>query len=188
MLFRSVLKAPFAAQKINAKSLAWKDRAPPNPEFQPSRLPVTSWSHLILPGILTLAQAVHPRLACPPSHPSGKKAEWYFKKSSELGSVHAMAWLAMHDCLRVALESDDADENAEPLSAEDFLKAEKSVLKAIEESKKDSCDCTPEAIEILCVWLSKVYASKNPLNPIYDEEKAKYWEEKFKDSQKNAEK
>ena len=119
---------------------------------------------------------------------SDEKAEWYFKKSSELGSVHAMAWLAMHDCLRVALESDDADENTEPLSAEDFLKAEKSVLKAIEESKKDSCDCTPEAIEILCVWLSKVYASKNPLNPIYDEEKAKYWEEKFKDSQKNAEK
>ena len=107
---------------------------------------------------------------------SEEKAEWYFKKASELGSVHAMSWFALRDCMRVALESDDADENTEPLSAEDFLKAEKSVLKAIEESKKDSCDCIPEVIEILYGWLSAVYASKNPLNPIYDEEKAKYWE------------
>ena len=52
-------------------------------------------------------------------------------------------------------------------------------LEAIEESKKPGCDCTPEAMSTIYYWLSRVYASKNPVNPIHDEEKAKYWENKY---------
>ena len=111
---------------------------------------------------------------------SEKKAASYFKKACDLGSVHAMAWFAMGDCIHAAAESDKAEENTEPApTAEDFLKAEKSALKAIEESKKPGCDCTTEGISTIYYWLSRVYASKNPVNPIHDEEKAKYWENKY---------
>ena len=111
---------------------------------------------------------------------SEQKATAYFKKAFDLGSVHAMVWFAMRDCIHTAAESDNAEENTEPASsAEDFLKAEKSALKAIEESKKPGCDCTPEAMSTIYYWLSRVYASKNPVNPIHDEEKAKYWENKY---------
>ena len=111
---------------------------------------------------------------------SEQKATAYFKKAFDLGSVHAMVWFAMRDCIHAAAESDNAEENTEPASsAEDFLKAEKSALKAIEESKKPGCDCTPEAMSTIYYWLSRVYASKNPVNPIHDEEKAKYWENKY---------
>lgn len=111
---------------------------------------------------------------------SEQKATAYFKKAFDLGSVHAMVWFAMRDCIHTAAESDNAKENTEPApSAEDFLKAEKSALKAIEESKKPGCDCTPEAMSTIYYWLSRVYASKNPVNPIHDEEKAKYWENKY---------
>ena len=37
---------------------------------------------------------------------------------------------------------------------------------------------------ILYYWLSRVYASNNPANPIHDEEKSKYWEEKSKEFKK----
>ena len=68
---------------------------------------------------------------------SEQKAASYFKKAFDLGSVHAMVWFAMRDCIHAAAESDNAEEKTEPApSAEDFLKAEKSALKAIEESKK----------------------------------------------------
>lgn len=111
---------------------------------------------------------------------SEQKATAYFKKAFDLGSVHAMVWFAMRDCIHAAAESDNAEENTEPASsAEDFLKAEKSALKAIEESKKPGCDCTPEAMSTIYYWLSRVYASENPVNPIHDEEKAKYWENKY---------
>ena len=91
-----------------------------------------------------------------------------------------MVWFAMRDCIHTAAESDNEEENTESApSAEDFLKAEKSALKAIEESKKPGCDCTPEAMSTIYYWLSRVYASKNPVNPIHDEEKAKYWENKY---------
>ena len=111
---------------------------------------------------------------------SEQKATAYFKKAFDLGSVHAMVWFAMRDCIHAAAESENPEENTEPApSAEDFLKAEKSALKAIEESKKPGCDCTPEAMSTIYYWLSRVYASKNPVNPIHDEEKAKYWENKY---------
>ena len=111
---------------------------------------------------------------------SEQKAASYFKKAFALGSVHAMVWFAMRDCIHAAAESDKTEENTEPApSSEDFLKAEKSALKAIEESKKPGCDCTPEAMSTIYYWLSRVYASKNPVNPIHDEEKAKYWENKY---------
>lgn len=111
---------------------------------------------------------------------SEQKATAYFKKAFDLGSVHAMVWFAMRDCIHAAAESDNAEENTEPApSAEDFFKAEKSALKAIKESKKPGCDCTPEAMSTIYYWLSRVYASKNPVNPIHDEEKAKYWENKY---------
>ena len=111
---------------------------------------------------------------------SEQKATAYFKKAFDLGSVHAMVWFAMRDCIHTAAESENPEENTEPApSAEDFLKAEKSALKAIEESKKPGCDCTPEAMSTIYYWLSRVYASKNPVNPIHDEEKAKYWENKY---------
>ena len=111
---------------------------------------------------------------------SEQKAASYFKKAFDLGSVHATVWFAMRDCIHAAAESDNAEENTEPApSAEDFLKAEKSALKAIEESKKPGCDCTPEGMSTIYYWISRVYASKNPVNPIHDEEKAKYWENKY---------
>ena len=113
---------------------------------------------------------------------SEEKTTSYFKRASDLGSVHAMVWFAMRDCIYAAAESDNAEENTEQApSAEDFLKAEKSALKAIEESKKPGGDCTLEGISILYYWLSRVYASNNPVNPIHDEEKSKYWEEKAKE-------
>ena len=112
---------------------------------------------------------------------SEQKATAYFKKAFDLGSVHAMVWFAMRDCIHAAAESDNEEENTESApSAEDFLKAEKSALKAIEESKKPGCDCTPEAMSTIYYWLSRVYASNNPANPIHDEKKSKYWEEKSK--------
>ena len=112
---------------------------------------------------------------------SEQKATAYFKKAFDLGSVHAMVWFAMRDCIHAASESNNAEENTEPApSAKDFLTAEKSALKAIEESKKPGCDCTPEGMSTIYYWLSRVYASNNPANPIHDEEKSKYWEEKSK--------
>ena len=125
------------------------------------------------------------------SEESEKKARDYFTKAAELGSVQAKIWLAMGECIKVAVEA-DAEENAagekspaaEP-RAEDFLHAEKLALHAIEESKKEGCDCTKDALLIMCHWLSRVYDSKKPANPIYDAEKADYWEkesEKYRDS------
>ncbi|MBQ4379042.1 MAG: hypothetical protein II821_07595 [Treponema sp.] len=109
---------------------------------------------------------------------SDQKAAGYFKRACDLGSVHAMVWFAMRDCIHAASWSGFPEENTEPApGAEDFFKAEKSALKAIEESKKPGCDCTPNAISIVYYWLSSVYASKNPVNPVYDEEKARYWKE-----------
>ena len=113
---------------------------------------------------------------------SEQKAVAYFKRACDLGSVHAMVWFAMRDCIYAVAESDNPEENAEPAPvAGDFLKAEKSALKAIEESKKPDCDCAPEGMSTIYYWLSRVYASNNPVNPIYDEEKSKYWEEKSKE-------
>ena len=113
---------------------------------------------------------------------SDQKAASYFKRAYDLGSVHANVWFAMHDCIYAAAESNKPEENTEPApSSEDFLKAEKSALKAIEESKKPGCDCTPEGMSTIYYWLSRVYASNNPVNPIHDEEKSKYWEEKAKE-------
>ena len=112
---------------------------------------------------------------------SEEKAAAYFKRAFDLGSVHANVWFAMRDCIYAAAESDKTEENTEPApSSEDFLKAEKSALKAIEESKKPGCDCTPEAMSAIYYWLSRVYASNNPVNPIHDEEKSKHWEKKSK--------
>ena len=107
---------------------------------------------------------------------SEEKAAEYFKRAYDLGSVHAMVWFATRDCIKAAAESENPEENTEPPTAEDFLKAEKSALKAIEASKKPGCDCSEDGLAIVYSWLSRVYASKNPLNPLYDEEKAKYWE------------
>ena len=38
---------------------------------------------------------------------------------------------------------------------------------------------------MMCHWLAQVYDSKNPSNPIYDEEKVKYWEEEYEKKLKN---
>ncbi len=114
------------------------------------------------------------------SEENEKKAEEYFKKAAEKGSVHAKVWFAIRDCIKVASEaeeSDSSEENTEAPTADDFYKAEKEALEAIEESKKGNCDCTPDAIKFVCSWLSKLYASDNPVNPIHNEEKAKYWNE-----------
>ncbi len=110
------------------------------------------------------------------SEENAKKACEYFTKAAELGSVHAKIWLAMGECIRVAIE-DEAIENS-PV-AEDFHHAEKLALHAIEESKKEGCDCTQKAVAMMCYWLAQVYASKNPINPLYDEEKTKYWEDQY---------
>ena len=116
---------------------------------------------------------------------SEEKAAAYFKRAFELGSVHAMVWFATRDCIHAAAESENPEENTESApSAEDFLKAEKSALKAIAESKKPGCDCTEDGLASVYYWLSRVYASKNPVNPVYDEEKARYWESEYSKVQK----
>lgn len=120
------------------------------------------------------------------SEESEKKAREYFTKAAELGSVHAKIWLAMGECIRVALDDKSDSEAGENFpTAQDFLNAEKLALHAIEESKKESCDCTQNAVAMMCHWLAQVYDSKNPSNPIYDEEKVKYWEEEYEKKLKN---
>ena len=99
-----------------------------------------------------------------------------FKKAAELGSVFAMLWLAMKKCLYASSASKQNDKDTILPKAEDFQEAEKLALRTIEESKKDGCDCNQDLIKKLYYWLSQVYGSKNPVNPIYDEEKRKHWE------------
>ena len=132
------------------------------------------------------------------SEESEKKAREYFSKAAALGSVHAKIWLAMGECIRVAV-GDDSKENendekskvasavkspaksstkssAKSLTAQDFLNAEQLALHAIEESKKEDCDCTQDAVDLMYHWLARVYDCENPVNPIHDEKKAKKFE------------
>ncbi len=119
------------------------------------------------------------------SKESEEKAKSYFKKAKDLGSVHAMLWFAMHDCIYISHATEENLEEGETLpTAQDFIAAEALALKTIEESKKESSDCPDGLIECLYYWIARLYDSKNPNNPIYDEKKAAYWDKMDKESEK----
>ena len=106
-----------------------------------------------------------------------EKSNSYFEKASELGGVRAMATLVNHTWVYGRnQDSDDSDDSVQ-LTAEDFTKAEKLALKAIDiyENKNEECDVPDSIIALLMGWLSDLYESKNPLSPIYSHEKAEYW-------------
>lgn len=108
-----------------------------------------------------------------------EKSNSYFEKASELGGVRAMAALVNHIWVWRNKDSDDSEneEDSVQLTAEDFTKAEKLALKAIDiyENQKEKCDVPDSVIALLMGWLSDLYASKNSLSPIYSQEKAEYW-------------
>ena len=106
-----------------------------------------------------------------------EKSNSYFEKAAELGGVRAMATLVNHTWVYGRnQDSDDSDDSVQ-LTAEDFTKAEKLALNAIDiyENQKEKCDVPDSIIAFLMGWLSDLYASKNPLSPIYSQEKAEYW-------------
>ena len=106
-----------------------------------------------------------------------EKSSSYFEKASELGGVRAMATLVNHIWVYGRnQDSDDSDDSAQ-LTAEDFTKAEKLALNAIDiyENKNEECDVPDSIIALLMGWLSDLYESQNPLSPIYSHEKAEYW-------------
>lgn len=109
-----------------------------------------------------------------------EKSNSYFEKASELGGVRAMAALVNHIWIYGLNQDSEDSENEEDsvqLTAEDFTKAEKLALKAIDiyENKNEECDVPDSIIALLMGWLSDLYASKNSLSPIYSQEKAEYW-------------
>ena len=106
-----------------------------------------------------------------------EKSNSYFEKASELGGVRAMATLVNHIWIYgLNQDSEDSDDSVQ-IMAEDFTKAEKLALNAIDiyENQKEKCDVPDSIIALLMGWLSDLYASKNPLSPIYSQEKAEYW-------------
>lgn len=108
-----------------------------------------------------------------------EKSNSYFEKAAELGGVRAMAALVNHIWIYSNHYSDDSEneEDSVHLTAEDFVKAEKLALKAIDiyENKNEECDVPDSIIAFLMDWLSDLYASKNSLSPIFSQEKAEYW-------------
>ena len=109
-----------------------------------------------------------------------EKSNSYFEKAAELGGVRAMATLVNHIWVYGRNQETEDSENEEDsiqLTAEDFTKAEKLALKAIDiyENQKEKCDVSDSIIALLMGWLSDLYASKNTASPIYSEEKAEYW-------------
>lgn len=109
-----------------------------------------------------------------------EKSNSYFEKAAELGGVRAMATLVNHIWVYGRNQDSEDSENEEDsvqLTAEDFTKAEKLALKAIDiyENQKEKCDVPDSIIALLMGWLSDLYASKNSLSPIYSQEKAEYW-------------
>jgi len=108
-----------------------------------------------------------------------EKSSSYFEKASELGGVRAMATLVVHIWVWRNKDSEDSEseDDSVQLTAEDFVKAEKLALKAIDiyENQKEKCDVPDSIIALLMGWLSDLYASKNPLSPIFSQEKAEYW-------------
>lgn len=108
-----------------------------------------------------------------------EKSNSYFEKAAELGGVRAMATLVNHIWIYRNHYPDDSEneEDSVHLTAEDFVKAEKLALKAIDiyENQKEKCDVPDSIIALLMGWLSDLYASKNPLSPIFSQEKAEYW-------------
>ncbi|MCR5724304.1 MAG: hypothetical protein K6G80_04365 [Treponema sp.] len=109
-----------------------------------------------------------------------EKSNSYFEKASELGGVRAMATLVNHTWVYGRNQDTEDSENEEDsvqLTAEDFIKAEKLSLKAIDiyDNQKEECDVPDSIIALLMSWLSDLYESKNPLSPIYSQEKAEYW-------------
>jgi TPR repeat protein len=108
-----------------------------------------------------------------------EKSSSYFEKASELGGVRAMATLVVHIWVWRNKDSEDSEseDDSVQLTAEDFVKAEKLALKAIDiyENQKEKCDVPDSIIALLMGWLSDLYESKNPLSPIYSQEKAEYW-------------
>ncbi|MBR1722327.1 MAG: hypothetical protein IJ727_07600 [Treponema sp.] len=109
-----------------------------------------------------------------------EKSNSYFEKASELGGVRAMATLVNHIWVYGRNQDSDDSENEEDsvqLTAEDFTKAEKLALKAIHiyENQNEDCDVSDSIIALLMGWLSDLYASKNPLSPIFSQKKAEYW-------------
>ena len=108
-----------------------------------------------------------------------EKSNSYFEKASELGGVRAMAALVNHIWVWRNKDSDDSEneEDSVQLTAEDFTKAEKHEMKAIDiyENQKEKCDVPDSVIALLMGWLSDLYASKNSLSPIFSQEKAEYW-------------
>lgn len=109
-----------------------------------------------------------------------EKSNSYFEKASELGGVRAMATLVNHIWVYgLNQDSDDSENETDSvqLTAEDFVKAEKLALKAIDiyENKNEECDVPDSIIALLMGWLSDLYASKNSLSPIFSQEKAEYW-------------
>jgi len=108
-----------------------------------------------------------------------EKSSSYFEKASELGGVRAMATLVVHIWVWRNKDSEDSEseDDSVQLTAEDFVKAEKLALKAIDiyENQKEKCDVPDSIIALLMGWLSDLYESKNPLSPIYSHEKAEYW-------------
>lgn len=105
------------------------------------------------------------------------------KKAADFGSVKAMLSLALHKCIYIACTREESLPEDEKLpEAKDFLEAEELALKTLEENKKESSDCPDGVIHGLYYWLARIYDSKNPDNPIYDEEKAAYWDKKYKEA------
>ena len=109
-----------------------------------------------------------------------EKSNSYFEKASELGGVRAMATLVNHIWVYGRNQDSEDSENEEDsvqLTAEDFSKAEKLALNAIDiyENKNEECDVPDSIIALLMGWLSDLYASKNSLSPIFSHEKAEYW-------------
>ena len=109
-----------------------------------------------------------------------EKSNSYFEKAAELGGVRAMATLVNHIWVYGRNQDSEDSENEEDsiqLTAEDFTKAEKLALKAIDiyENQKEKCDLSDSIIALLMGWLSDLYASKNPASSIYSQEKAEYW-------------
>lgn len=109
-----------------------------------------------------------------------EKSNSYFEKASELGGVRAVATLVNHIWVYGRnQDSEDSENEADSvqLTAEDFVKAEKLALKAIDiyENKNEECDVPDSIIALLMGWLSDLYESKNPASPIYSHEKAEYW-------------
>ena len=109
-----------------------------------------------------------------------EKSNSYFEKAAELGGVRAMATLVNHIWVygrNQGTEDSENEEDSIQLTAEDFTKAEKLALKAIDiyENQKEKCDLSDSIIALLMGWLSDLYASKNPASSIYSQEKAEYW-------------